>query len=184
VRKNLTVSLYTPFVLAVGHAGDEPFAQRVSDRSFPTPGDLGSYLKEMYVNSGREDDFTEQENELRIFRKQLNAERIELRVKDDELSKKADYLENETNTFIEKDKELILVKEENTKLKQQNDLNTIKNKRHKYQVAAALLFSLLLAAATYFSTAYFFNDSKTPNIYTNVNSNMKTTSNFSNSKNK
>ena len=175
------IGIHTPFVMAVGHAGDEPFAQRVCDRAFSTPGDLGSYLREMYVNSGREDDLTFVEDNFKKSQNKLNLEWINVNQEKEELFENVENLKREAALLAKTRGEFRIIEEENAKLRREID---VKN-NSRWQTTAALgLAGLLLIAATYFVTLLFLNSSQTTGVSTDKNSNSNTISNFSNAKNK
>lgn len=200
------IDLQTPFVMAVGHADDEPFAQKVSDRSFNTPSDFGSYLKDVYVNSGREDDLTEREKTLNNFQDDLNAKRVELQKKESALYEQARNIQNQSSLSKEAFEELATTEEDlktalgkletaekekltliqhNQETQKQIELSGNKIRTTKYAVIAALLVSIFVGVAAYFITKYFFDAPEAAKIvFTDTNSNLKPSSNVSSSKNK
>lgn len=198
------MQLRTPFVMAVGHADDEPFAQRVADRAFNTPADFGSYLNDTYVNSGREDDLSNLEKTLNDYREDLNAKRTELQIKEKALSERAANLERQFNfSKIENsedetvqinlnlakeqlhraEEEKSILSQQIRKIQEKTESGGKKTRAVKYKIAAALLAGMAFGAGTYPLTKYLFDVPEAPKaIFTNSNS--KLSPNVSNSKNK
>ena len=186
----VVINLRTPIATAIGHAGDEPFIQRISNRSFITPTDFGNYLKEVYINSGREDDLTDREIELKSLQNNLNEKSSQLQSKEKYLTEKTNFLQNRESQLNHKAEKLNWTIEENNKAKQQNkerekQIESDKIKNRKITIAAAavlILLGLISGAASYFITAYLADPPKASKT-TSADSNLDTKTPF-NSKNK
>jgi len=188
--------LRTLFITAIGHAENEPFIQRISSRSFNTPNDFGYYLKETYINSGREDDLSDRENKLKSSESELERKWNDLRSKDKDSTAKEHSLENDQRELENRNKEFQIAQENFNREKHQNlererqiELNKDKTRQIPVSaIVAGVLAVLLIVLALYFAATYFLAFSETPKA-NSANSdqglkNSSVSSNSSNSKNK
>lgn len=165
---------------AIGHADNEPFIQRISNRSFITPTDFGYYLKDIFTDSGKEEDLSHKEREISSEQRALHNEKARISSLETELSRKLLSLQERENKLRD-----LALKNEGQNVKNhdlQKDYELYKSKTRTMAVAfcvAVLLISLILGAVSYFLTGYFFASS--PIIQNEGNSNI---SNAANSPNK
>lgn len=141
------INLQTPLVTAIGHARDEPFIQRISNRSFITPTDFGNYLKETYINSGKEDDLTQWEKRIKTDRTNLETRQDELQEKQLQLS---EFSKNLTKNDFSNKKETEKLSSERVEIEnktQQNIEDAIQNEKVKDRNIKIMIFGVLLIIA-------------------------------------
>lgn len=159
------IKLKIPFVCAIGHAEDEPFVQRISTRSFDTPTNFGYYLKETYINSGKEDDLTNRENSIikaesefysitALKQQKLDAQNSELEERERKLNIKIPQVQSIEKSLKEKSRNL-----DERELGLENESIKIDEKHQKnftVVLSAALTVGLLFGSLSYFILRYFF----------------------------